>query len=56
MPQSHQLEDLPTSVADAAAALALLDTVVPLEQGDGTAEPPADYIARARVRLQNMTE
>lgn len=56
MPESHQLEALPTSVADAAAALALLDTVVPLEQGEGTAEPPADYIARARVRLQNMME
>lgn len=52
MPESHQLEDLSTSFADADAALRALDTVVALEQGDATAESPADYLVRVRSRLQ----
>jgi hypothetical protein len=51
MPLKAQLPALKT-VASAEEALALLETVVPLESAEGVAEAPATYIERVRARLQ----
>lgn len=51
MPESHQMAALETSVQSAQQALELLDTVQPLQQAQGVAEAPTEYMERVRMRL-----
>ena len=55
MPARYQLEPMPAP-ATAAQALALLEDVQPLAEGDGTAEAPADFLTRVRQSLTALAE
>ena len=50
MPARYQLEPMPAP-GTAAQALALLENVQPLEEGDGTAEAPDAFLTRVRQSL-----